>query len=365
VDDNPKQRLARRLRELREESWPGRKITQPQLAQALGVSVPLISSWESLTNPKVPPLGRLDAYAALFATARSFDQDPGHIIALQDMSDDEERMMNELKQELRHKRSEAMRTDVGGGAAPRSEAANLINESLGRGPWHFGDGNDITLVCPQWPADMLAKIPYTDINDPDYIELLTYSELDTLFEVYGHIRAANPANQVNLRTVDNLQPDDYTSHLVTLGGIDWNALTSSAVVSLKLPVRQIADWNTEGGQYFEVEGAGDPAQYRPILDPSSDPARLVEDVALFARGMNPFNSKRTMTICSGMYARGTYGAVRALTDKRFRDRNTEYLRSKFADSDTYCILTRVRIVMGQTITPDWTGDNDSLYEWQG
>jgi hypothetical protein len=312
----------------------------------------------------MPPLGRLDAYAALFATVRSFDDDPGRIISPQDMSDDERQLMNDLKQELRQGRGAVMRLGTGGMAA-EPEPVNGIADSLSRGPWRFRDGNDVTLVCPQWPADMLEKIPYTNIEEPDYIELLTYSELDTLFELYGHIRAANPTNQVNLRSADKLTSDDYTSHLVTLGGVDWNDVTRSAADKLNLPVQQIADWDTEGGQYFEAEGAGAPAQYRPSLDNSSEPPILLEDVALFARGVNPFNQKRTITICSGMYGRGTYGAVRALTDRRFRDRNTEYLSARFSDSETYCILTRVPIVMGQTITPDWTDGSFTLFEWPG
>src|ERR1700733_13426584 len=111
---DPRQLLALRLRALREDHWPSRRITQQQLAQALGgVSVPLISSWESLTNPRIPPLPRLEAYAALFATARSFDEQPGHVIASQDMSDEERRVMNELKDELRQMRGAAMRTGAG------------------------------------------------------------------------------------------------------------------------------------------------------------------------------------------------------------------------------------------------------------
>ena len=43
---------------------------------------------------------------------------------------------------------------------------------------------------------------YTDLDSPDYIQLYTYSELDALFELYGHLRAANPANQVDLRIAD-------------------------------------------------------------------------------------------------------------------------------------------------------------------
>ena len=367
-EQDPRQVLARRLRALREETWPGRKITQPQLAQALGgVSVPLISSWESRTDPRIPPLARLEAYAALFATARSFDQEPGHAIAEQDMSDEELQAMNELKQELAHKRSSAMGAGSNTaefGSALESARVDGITESLNAGPWHYPDGNRIAIVCAQWPSSMMQKIPYTSIDDPDYIELLTYSELDALFELHGHIRAANPASQVNRCVADKLTADDYTSHLVTLGGIDWNQATSSALRMLELPVRQVADWNTEGGQYFEVKESGTVTKHSPVLDKSGGRKILREDIALFARAINPYNRKRYITICNGMYGRGTYGVVRALTDANFRDRNAEYLLSRFGDSGTYCILTRIPIVNGATLTPDWTTGDYTLFEWQ-
>jgi hypothetical protein len=364
---DPRVLLARRLRALREDHWPGRRITQPQLAQALGgVSVPLISSWESLTNPRIPPPARLDAYAALFATARSFDEDPGRLISWQDMSDAERQVMTELKRELAQMRSAAMR--AGAAAPPGDPGPDLtsqVTESLNAGPYRYPERDDITIVCAEWPERMLAQIPYTKVDDPDYIELLTYSELDALFELYGHLRAANPANQVNLRIADKLSRDDYTSHLISLGGVDWNTLTSSALEKLQLPVRQVADWGTEGGQYFEAQEPEAMRQFRPVLAKVKGQEVLREDVALFARAVNPFNRKRTITICNGMYGRGTYGAVRALTDVRFRDRNAEYLRSGFGDSDSYCILTRVPVVLGATITPDWTIDDYRLFEWAG
>ena len=62
-------------------------------------------------------------------------------------------------------------------------------------------------------------------------------------------------------------------------------------------------------------------------------------------------------------AEGTYGVVRALTDVRFRDRNSEYLLDRFGDSETYCVLTRVPIVSGATLTPDWTTGDYTLFEW--
>lgn len=364
---DPRQLLAQRLRGLRED----RKITQPQLAAALGgskpLSVPLISSWESQNNPHIPPPARLEGYAAVFAASRSFDSATPRRLSSDEMTDEERRAMTELRQELMHLRSDAMRAIA---SDPETVAVTPLSEaekSLSKGPWRYADGNTITIVCARWPANMLERMPYTDIDDPDFIELLTYSELNALFELHGHLRAANPGNQVNLRTADKLTSDDYTSHLISLGGVDWNSITSTTMRRLPLPVQQIADWDTPGEQYFQVGELGEIVKHHPVLqeDAAQPKGILLEDVALFARAVSPFNRKRTVTICNGMYGRGTYGVVRALTDARFRDRNSEYLRTRFGDSDTYCILTRVSIVNGTTVTPDWTTGEDTLFEWPG
>lgn len=267
--------------------------------------------------------------------------------------------MTELKRELTHLRSAALRATT---APAEPGRVSAVNESLASGPWRFEDEDVITIVCGQISQQMMKQIPYADIDKPDYIELLTYSELDSLFELHGHLRATNPTSQVNLRLAQILAPDDLTSHLAALGGTDWNTLTSSMLEKLELPVRQVADWKTEGGQYFEVNDNGTTIRHRPVLD---EETTLREDVALFARAVNPYNRERTVTICNGMYGRGTFGTVRALTDARFRERNAEYLRSRFGESGTYCILTRVPVVNGVTVTPDWTTDEYRLFEWAG
>src|SRR5262249_13726219 len=111
--------LARRLRALREEQWPDLKITQSQLGQALGgakpLSVPLISSWESQANPKIPPYSRLEGYAQLFATRRSFDSGTPCLIKPDDMEAAEREAMAELRQELGQLRIGAMRAASGPG----------------------------------------------------------------------------------------------------------------------------------------------------------------------------------------------------------------------------------------------------------
>ena len=370
-DPDPRQALARRLRALREEHWPGKKVHQYQLAAALSgderrpVSVPLISAWESQKNPRVPPEARIQDIATFFASPRSFDGHAGQLLSPDEMTVQEKADRQQLLQELSQLRSEARAAHGAppGLAASQSEEQEIA-QSLSAGPYHFGQGEDIVIVCAQLPQEMLRQMPYTDPLDPDFIELYRYSDLDALFELFGHLRAANPTSRVEFRATNQLSADDYSAHLLSLGGVDWNDATTSALERLRLPVKQVSDWSKEEGVYFEVQDEnGRPVIHRPRLDTLDGRAILREDVALFARAVSPFNRERFVTICNGMYGRGTYGAVRALTDARFRDRNSEYIQARFADSEAYCILMRVTVEASATLTPDWTLSATRLFEW--
>ena len=374
-DQGPRHVLARRLRALREQRWPGRKVNQSQLAAALGgdgnrsVSVPLISSWESQTNPKVPPAARLQDIATFFASPRSFDGQVGRLLSPDEMTEQERAAREELLEELARLRGDALNA----AASPRSPAIipstdRDITQSLDAGPYRFTDGNPVNIICAQLPREQLDRMkPYSDPLDPDFIAMYRYTDLDALFELHGHLRAANPTTQVNLRLAHELQPDDYTgAHVVALGGVDWNQTTSRVLERLQLPVKQVSrlDEDEPGAAHFEVIGEdGRPVIHRPWLDESGGRSILREDVALFARAPSPFNRKRYVTICNGMFGSGTYGAVRALTDALFRDRNAEYLRMTFGDSDAFCILSRVTMENGKALTPDWTLPETRLFEW--
>jgi hypothetical protein len=310
-------------------------------------------------------MSRIEDIATFFATPRSFDGHVGQLLSDDEMDVRERAAREKLLQELTRLRAEALAVPVVSRPRPvMSSAAHEIAASLEAGPYRIDPGLRITIVCAQLPQGMLEKMPYTDPRDPDFIELYRYSDLDALLELFGHLRATNPTSAVRYQAADRLSEDDYTGHLVSLGGVDWNQATSLSLERLQLPVRQVPDWDKEGGAYFEVvEEDGRKVQHRPRLDQIRGRTALREDVALFARAVSPFNRMRYVTICNGMYGSGTYGAVRALTDERFRDRNADYLRETFGNSEAFCILSRVTVETGRVLTPDWTLPETRLFEW--
>jgi transcriptional regulator with XRE-family HTH domain len=354
--DGPGVALARRLRALRTSTWPAHPLTQLQVAHALNVSAPSISSWESERDPKVPPVDRIRAYARLFGAERSVERGKVRLLAEGQLNTDEQASVGALESEL------LLLHQAASGSAPARAEPPRVNEWPATDFWRFGRGVDVTIVCAPLPEDFRARMPYSDPKDPDYIELHTFADLDALLELYGHMRAVNPHSNVNIRLASALQKDDYTAHLIVLGGVDWNALTRDVLNDVDLPVRQVPSTDSQTAA-FEVLDGGKRRTFSPILRPDGDAQLLDEDVAHFFRAPNPFNGARTVTICNGVFGRGTYAAVRSLTDARFRVRNTMYVRDRFGDSPTFSILARVRVRGGEPVTPDWTLPHIRLHEW--
>lgn len=331
---DPGRQLGERLRALREAGLGGRPVTQRVVASAFHRSVPLISSWEK--GKALPSTDWLHAYARFFASSRSYADGRPRLLTPEDLRDEEQDRYEELLREL-----ESLRAAAGVTTPPApASAADL---------WHFADGSAITLVCARQ-----AAVPRTSGDRPDHVTLAAYRDLDALFELYGHLRAANPGAPVHHRLADDLTPDDVTNHLVLLGDLDRDPMGRRVTDALHLPVTR------EPGR-FRVRGRGG---HHTVHAARLTGDTLVEDVAQFCRAPNPFDRTRSVTICNGGYGRGTYAAVRTLTDPRFRDRNRAHLERRYGPGDTYSILARADVVAGEVITPDWTRDGTVLHEWR-
>lgn len=335
-------RLARALRDLRVAEWPDVNLTQTQLASALSVegrvAAATLSSWESLSNPKTPPAARLSSYARFFATKRSLDGKQPHLIAEADLTPDERKRYGALEEHL----------------------LGLLHadEDVRRSLFSFEEG-PVTIVCPEVPED--ERGPLADTGNPNFNRLQRFADLDALLEMWGHVRAENPELEVGIRLPDEVVADDFSAHVILLGGIAWNKVTRRFQSAIgDVPITQVGQSNLSTGDIFMV----DDEKFEPVWDESSDSGEreLIEDVALIVRLRNPFQSSRTLTICNGIHSRGVLGAVRCLTDGAVRDANEDYLAERFPGG-FFALLARVPVLGNETLTPDLQNPPTRLHEW--
>jgi hypothetical protein len=340
--------LARRLRDLRTGRWPGTKITQRTLGIALEVSPALVSSWESASDPAVPPVSRLLQYATLFATHRSLHGDRLRMLPDEELTPEELAVRDELHGELLLLRGVSNDPAAWDHEAPHST-------------WHFPDGAPIRLICGRVPAESAGA--YADSSNANYTRLHALADPDALIELFGHIRMTNPESDVRFLFGDEMLQDDMTAHVVLIGGLRLNPAARYFARASQLPVRQVEHESVENGEVFELERGGRRRHFLPTFVESDPALGLVEDVALFARMPNPNFIERTLTICNGVFSRGVVGAVRTLTDAQLRDRNEAYLAERFAGLDEYGLLLRVPVFLGEAATPDLASDYHRLYVW--
>jgi hypothetical protein len=343
--------LAQRLRQLREQRWPELRLTQGKLADALRgeehLAAATVSSWESPTTPKLPPQHRLLAYARFFATRRSVEQEPAALLELEDFTPEELTAYKGLETELVGLRNAARRP-------------TLSEEVAVRRSWHFPDTGPVTLICAQIPPEQTG--PMAKVTDPNYTELLSFADLDSLMELHGHIRAENPGMDVFYKSVSNVVPDELSGHVILIGGIIWNEITKRLSEMASLPVTQVADPKLESGEIFAAEIDGKDHKFFPKWR-DNDKSYLIQDVGLLARVPNPLNSSRTLTVCNGIHSRGVYGAVRSLTDARLRDSNERYISANFGSVGSFLILMSVNVIEGITMTPDFNSPDGIIHQW--
>jgi TIR domain len=244
---------------------------------------------------------------------------------------------------------------------------------LSANPWRFKDAESVTVVCAELPDRMRG--PMADPHHPDYDKIYQYSDLGSLFELLEYLRAVNPSTQVDLlspldllpppdpRSQHQPSPHDCAAQLISLGPVGLNEVTQHILDRGRFPIKYLPDWELRSNALFGVEPDGREVIFNPIFEQINDRETLKRDVALFGQAPNPFKAGGAAWICSGIHARGTYGAVRALTDPEFRDRNAHYLANRFESSDSFCILSPVQVQSGITYTPDWTLPDDRFFEW--
>jgi hypothetical protein len=340
-------RLAGRLRVLREGAPV--PLTQGELGHALAdakgpVSPAAVSTWENPASGRLVPASRLDAYARLFCTSRSFQGTP-HLLEEAELTADEHRAFVELKEELLGLREAAVSRQE---AAPAESARSM---------WAFPGDSRVTLVCSRLPPE--RRPPSSDPDFLNYVKFSDLADLDALIDIYGAVRANNPPSaRVVIAAAEDLTQRDVANHVVLIGGLAWR--TVSPWYSRIFPIPILPD--DPAGRGAIVVTGPDGKEEKEFRYQIAD-GRLVEDVGFFARGANPSAPRRTLTICGGITTRGVRGAARCFIDWEMRERNEQYLFPRFPEGSTYCIVMRVPVINLDPLTPDLSKKENRLYEW--
>ena len=380
----PELLLATRLRELRNHQWPHLKVTQSDVAVAFGVSPQQVSSWESTRRaPQTPSDDRLAAYALFFCTSRSMTERPARLLDVTELTPAENAVRQRLETELQGMRSQittiGLRTQSTGPAVGRF--------------WQFGDGTPIVIIGSQQSDTVLKAIPEANERHPDYVRALHHADADAVIELYGHLRAENPRSPVGIMLPDEVVNSVHLNrHVAILGGQQvnryarWFAREGEVQVDTRMPTLPMGldpeTWTErrfrvpaellgdDRAQEIELDGEGRRlavfrAEFRgTVEDPrlgdsagheSMDTVpSLYRDVALVARQPNPLAPDATATLIHGLFSRGTFGAVRALTDPEMLEKNEAYLAERFEGRSRFWMLISVLCdrTLPITQTPD-------------
>jgi transcriptional regulator with XRE-family HTH domain len=355
--------LGGRLRQLRED----RRLTQKQLAIVLStkeqVGVTTISSWENSSPERLPPLDRLAVYARLFSTERSFESEGPRLLRDDELTEMELKKEAALYAELRTLREQVQSPN----SAP---ATNNQISSI----WHFNDENPISIVCSE--AEPQERPPYANPLHLNYTPYASFADLNALMDVYGEVKANNPSNEVEILPPEKLTHNFALNHLVFIGGAavakaeadtegdkdrpDANAKTRDVerfAPNIPLPVAKAIPGTNTYGFICRVK-----EEWRGYISLRRN-GILEEDIGLIARGPHPNVPDRTVTMLSGITSRGVHGAALCFIHRRLREKNEEFFKNTFGNTDTFCILMRVPVHDNTAFPPNLSESRNRLYEW--
>jgi transcriptional regulator with XRE-family HTH domain len=342
----PARRLAERLRALREQE----RLTQKQLARVLGGAEPLsiatVSLWEKPGSDRLPPPLRLEAYARLFCSSRSFEGDRPRLLSAGELTEQERQRETELYDELITLRERA------------AQSASI--PATAKGPrsalWHLAEPMAISIVC----SDAEEPPPYAKASHLNYSRTARYADLDTLITVFGQVKADNPPpRMVRIMPAGRLVQDFALNHVILIGG-EASVAAGLFAQDIPLPIpEEIADTDPVT-HLFRCSIGPETREFRSVRDAEGN---LLQDVGLIARGPHPLIPGGTVTLLSGITSRGVHGAAQCFIDTHLRDTNERYLEDAFGNVESFCILMNIPVQNDVALPPNLWREGTRLYEW--
>lgn len=326
--------LASQLRALRETAFDV-KLTQDQLAAALGAGKPLssaaISMWENSEVDKWPSPSRIVQYALIFSTPTSLGPAP-HV-------PDESTLDKPARIRFQALRAELLALREGAEREAKRDRANP-GPADGQELWHHDRAEKLFVVAPELPNS--ERMPYADERNLNYIRLARYGDLDAFFEMFVSLTRMGYTNLSHRSAREH--GIGTARNLVLIGGPEWNPLTRTFLHLLGVGVEQRPAGADGPGHFTAPDGTA----VRPTVLGES---HVVEDVALFVRAANPTNPDTDVTICTGVHTYGVLGAVHLFTNPRLAGDNLRAINDRLGQARSFGVLARVKVIDGRVPTP--------------
>lgn len=218
--------------------------------------------------------------------------------------------------------------------------------------WGFKDGDSVIVVC----SELDNPEERQHVEPREFIYSLKYGDVDAYFEVMLTLLRLYPS--IKLRSMSSGEAEttrlDLSSHIVVIGGPDYNALT-----------RRILSWGITQFEYRSPYVDVKPVQCPPdeivIYDRLHDKEYCYlddyHDYGYFERIINPYNPDKYIILIGGCHTIGVTGAIRAFSMAESREgeipstvlRNAEMVAKHIGKAKTFAVLVDVERI-GQTIS---------------
>src|SRR5208282_5624567 len=184
-------------------------------------------------------------------------------------------------------------------------------------------------------------------------------DLDAVVEVYGQVKADNPAaSMIRLLSPHDLLRDFALNYLVVVGGAAVYDVAPYFAQDIPLPKAEpIPGTDTH---VFKCS-VGD--EERKFTSTRDEEGVLIEDIGLITRGEHPHAPGHTVTMLSGITSRGVHGTALGFINRHVRDENEEYLRDTFGNANAFCVVMRVPVIQNTALPPNLLREDVRLYEW--
>lgn len=217
--------------------------------------------------------------------------------------------------------------------------------------WGIKDGDAVIVVCSELENPETRQ----HVEPREFIYNLKYGDVDAYFEVVITLLRLYPAIKLRVMSAGELEATrvDLASHLIVIGGPDYNTLTN-----------RVLSWNVTQFEYRSSDMAARSTQHPDeivIYDKLHDREYCYEsddrDFGYFERIVNPHNSDRRIVLIGGCHTIGVTGAVKAFSMAESEDgeipqgvlRNAKIVAKRVGKTKCFSVLVAVERV-GQTIS---------------